>query len=79
MNNSDIVQYEDTVFNDLKIDNVEISDILFTPILSSKSLGVIVKYKLFRIPFESLPLDLQNQLKQIALERISKHSTKEKS
>jgi hypothetical protein len=76
---SEITIYGLPLGNDLFVSDVEMFDIRFVPMLTSVSLQINVKYKRFVISFGSLPAELQQQLKQIAIERISNQLEKEKS
>ena len=55
--------------SDVFVEDVEMQRIRFVPIIRVRKTKVI--YKEFSIEFESLPLELQMQIKQIAFERVS--------
>ena len=56
---------------DWTITAVEMGDITFIPLLRSPALRLQVKYKEIAMPFDSLPIELQAQLKALAMERVA--------
>jgi len=55
--------------NNIFVEDVEMRRIRFVPIIRARKMKVT--YKEFYIEFDSLPIELQAQIKQIAFERVS--------
>lgn len=78
MEDNNVIPYGQTILDDIEVDRIEIEFLEFTPHLKSPVLELDVSYKPMRIPFASLPVELQNKIKLIIQRRVTLKLANEK-